>query len=76
MVAFARDNYRAVARQFEFRICRTAWTCMDANTLLVSAERKAASAAYNYQLALLADEEGDRERCCSNERWTKNDDQP
>jgi outer membrane protein len=49
---FARDNYRAVARQFEFGLSNSL-DVMDANTLLVSAERKAASAAYNYQYALL-----------------------
>ena len=51
--AYASDNYRAVARQFEFGLSNSL-DVMDANTLLVSAERKAASAAYNYQYALLA----------------------
>ena len=51
-LVFARDNYRAVARQFEFGLSNSL-DVMDANTLLVSAERKAASAAYNYQYALL-----------------------
>jgi outer membrane protein len=50
---YARDNYRAVARQFEYGLSNSL-DVMDANTLLVSAERKAASAAYNYQYALLA----------------------
>jgi outer membrane protein len=49
---FARDNYRAVTRQFEFGLS-TSLDVMDANTLLVSAERKASSATYNYRLALL-----------------------
>jgi outer membrane protein len=51
-LAYARDNYRAVARQFEFGLSNSL-DVMDANTLLVSAERKAASAAYSFQLALL-----------------------
>ncbi len=51
-LAFARDNYRAVARQFEYGLSNSL-DVMDANTLLVSAERKAASAAYNFQYALL-----------------------
>ncbi|MBA4422266.1 MAG: hypothetical protein C0390_04075 [Syntrophus sp. (in: bacteria)] len=49
---FARDNYRAVARQFELGLSNSL-DVLDANTLLVSAERKVASALYNYQLALL-----------------------
>jgi len=51
-MVFARDNYRAVARQFEFGLS-SSLDVLDANTLLVSAERKVASAIYNYQLALL-----------------------
>jgi outer membrane protein len=50
--AFARDNYRAVTRQFEFGLS-SSLDVMDANTLLVSAEQKVASAVYNYRLALL-----------------------
>jgi outer membrane protein len=49
---FARDNYHAVERQFEFGLSNSL-DVMDANTLLVSAERKVASALYNYQLSLL-----------------------
>jgi len=51
-VAFARDNYRAVARQFDFGLANSL-DILDANTLLVSAETKVASAHYNYRLALL-----------------------
>lgn len=51
-LAFARDNYNAVARQFEFGLS-TSLDVLDANTLLVSAERKAASALYSYRLAHL-----------------------
>jgi len=51
-LAFARDNYHAVARQFDFGLSNSL-DVLDANTLLVSAERKAASADYNYRLAIL-----------------------
>jgi outer membrane protein len=51
-LTFARDNYRAVARQFDFGLSNSL-DVLDANTLLVSAERKVVSAAYNYRLALL-----------------------
>jgi len=49
---FASDNYRAVTRQFEFGLS-SSLDVLDANTLLVSAERRVASAVYNYRLALL-----------------------
>lgn len=49
---FARDNYNAVERQFDFGLSNSL-DVMDANTLLVSAERKVASALFNYQLSLL-----------------------
>ena len=51
-MVFARDNFHAVARQFDFGLSNSL-DVLDANTLLVSAERKVASALYNYQLALL-----------------------
>jgi outer membrane protein len=51
-VAFARDNYQAVARQFDFGLSNSL-DVLDANTLLVSAETKVVSAVYNYRLALL-----------------------
>lgn len=51
-LAFARENYHAVVRQFEFGLS-SSLDVMDANTLLVSAERKVASAEYGYRLALL-----------------------
>jgi len=51
-LAFARENYRAVVRQFEFGLSNSL-DVMDANALLVSAERKAAAADLGYQLALL-----------------------
>jgi outer membrane protein len=40
---FARENYLAVTRQFEFGLSNSL-DVLDANALLVSAERKAASA--------------------------------
>lgn len=49
-VAFARDNYQAVNRQFEFGLVSSI-DVMDANMLLVSAERKLSEAGYNYQIA-------------------------
>jgi len=49
---FAKDNYQAVARQFEFGLAHSI-DVMDANTLLVSAERKVSDAAYNYQMAVM-----------------------
>jgi outer membrane protein len=51
-LVYARDNYHAILRQFEFGLA-SSLDIMDANTLLVSAERRAASAAYNFELALL-----------------------
>jgi outer membrane protein len=51
-LAFARDNFQAVARQFDFGLSNSL-DVLDANTLLVSAETKAVSAVYNYRLALL-----------------------
>jgi outer membrane protein len=49
-LAFARDNYQAVARQFDFGLSNSL-DVLDANTLLVSAETKAVSAVYSYRLA-------------------------
>jgi outer membrane protein len=51
-LVFARDNFQAVARQFEFGLAHSI-DVMDANTLLVSAERRASDAAYNYQMAVM-----------------------
>ena len=51
-LAFARDNYQAVARQYDFGLSNSL-DVLDANTLLVSAQTKTVSAAYNYRLALL-----------------------
>jgi outer membrane protein len=51
-LVFARDNYQAVTRQFEFGLAHSI-DVMDANTLLVSAERKVSDAGYNYQVAVM-----------------------
>jgi len=51
-VAFAEDNYRAVSRQFEYGLASSI-DVIDANTLLVTAERQLTDARYNYQLAIL-----------------------
>ncbi|MEW5949744.1 MAG: TolC family protein [Thermodesulfobacteriota bacterium] len=49
-LAFARDNYNATSRQFEFGLANSI-DVMDANTLLVTSERQLAEARLNYQLA-------------------------
>jgi len=51
-LVFARDNYQAVGRQFSFGLANSV-DVMDANTLLVSSERKLAEATYSYHLSLL-----------------------
>jgi outer membrane protein len=51
-LSFARDNFRAVSKQFEFGLSESI-EVIDANTLLVSSERKLADAVYSYQLSLL-----------------------
>ncbi|MDQ5985313.1 MAG: TolC family protein [Syntrophus sp. SKADARSKE-3] len=48
-LAFARDNYQSVSRQFEFGLANSI-DVMDANTLLVSAERQLATAVYSHQV--------------------------
>ena len=49
---FAQDNYGAVVRQFDNGLA-TNLDVMDANSLLLSAERSVADAYYSYQLAYL-----------------------
>jgi outer membrane protein len=51
-LSYARDNYYAVSKQFEFGLA-TSIDVLDATTTLVAAELKMAEAAYNYQVALL-----------------------
>ncbi|MCX5848085.1 MAG: TolC family protein [Deltaproteobacteria bacterium] len=49
---FAKDNYNAVMKQFENGLA-TSLDVMDANTLLVTADKNVAEASYNYQFASL-----------------------
>ena len=51
-LAYARDNYKAVLRQFENGLA-VSLDVMDANSLLLSAEKNVVEASYNYQLAYL-----------------------
>lgn len=51
-VAFATDNYKATTKQFEFGIA-SSLDVIDANTLLVTAERQLADSKYSYHLSLL-----------------------
>lgn len=51
-LAFAGDNYNAVSKQFQYGLTDSI-DVMDANTLLVSAERELANAGFNYRLAVL-----------------------
>jgi outer membrane protein len=51
-LVYARDNYNAVAKQFEFGLSQSL-DVMDANALLVTSERDLAAAVYNYQVAIL-----------------------
>ncbi|MCE5194144.1 MAG: TolC family protein [Nitrospiraceae bacterium] len=51
-LAFATDNYNAVNKQFQYGIANSL-DVMDANNLLVTAERQLADAKYNYQVAVL-----------------------
>jgi outer membrane protein len=49
---YARDNYNAVSKQFEFGLANSI-DVMDANNLLVTSERQLANTRYDYQLAIL-----------------------
>jgi len=51
-VVYARDNFNAVSKQFEFGLAQSL-DVMDANTLLVTAERSLVQAVYDYQVAIL-----------------------
>lgn len=51
-VEYATDNYKVVSKQFEHGLANSI-DVMDANTLLVTAERELANAQYDYQLAVL-----------------------
>jgi len=49
---FAEDNYKAVSKQFEFGLAQSV-DVMDANTLLVTAERQLIDALYQFQQAVV-----------------------
>jgi outer membrane protein len=49
---YAGDNYNAVAKQFQHGLADSI-DIIDANTLLVTAERKLSNAKYDYMLAVL-----------------------
>jgi len=49
---FAKDNYNAVLKQFENGLA-TSLDVMDANTLLLTADKNVTEALYNYQIAYL-----------------------
>lgn len=51
-VAYAVDNYNAVSKQFEYGLANSI-DVMDANTLLVTAERNLANVRYDYHFAVL-----------------------
>ncbi len=51
-VAFARDNYNAVSKQFDFGLAQSI-EVMDANTVLVTAETQFIQALYNYQQSVI-----------------------
>ncbi len=51
-LTFAKDNYNLVSKQFKYGLVNSI-DVMDANTLLVTAERELANAKYDYQLAIL-----------------------
>jgi len=51
-VEYSLDNYNVVSKQFEYGLANSI-DVMDANTLLVTAERELTNAKYDYQLAIL-----------------------
>jgi outer membrane protein len=51
-LVFARDNFNAVSKQFDFGLAHSI-DVIDANNLLLSAQRQLADAAYNYQMSIL-----------------------
>jgi len=51
-VTFARFNYEAVTKQYQYGLANSV-DIMDANTSLVTAERQLSDASYTYQLAIL-----------------------
>jgi outer membrane protein len=51
-LAYAEDNIQAVAKQFEFGLA-SSLDAIDANNLLISAQKLMADATYNYQFFIL-----------------------
>lgn len=51
-VTFARDNHNSISRQYEFGLANSI-DVIDANTLLLTAERQLSDARYNYKLSIL-----------------------
>jgi len=51
-LVFARDNFNAVSKQFDFGLAHSI-DVIDANNLFLSAQRQLADATYNYQVSLL-----------------------
>ncbi|MBI4688011.1 MAG: TolC family protein [Nitrospirae bacterium] len=51
-VAYAKDNFNAVSKQFEHGLANTI-DVIDANTLLVNAERELSNAKLSYELSVL-----------------------
>ena len=51
-LAYAEDNIRAIAKQFEFGLA-SSLDVIDANNLLISAQKLMADATYNYQFFIL-----------------------
>jgi outer membrane protein len=51
-LSFASDNYNLVSKQFQHGLANSV-DLIDANTLLVTAERELARAEFDYQLAVL-----------------------
>jgi outer membrane protein len=51
-VAFARENFNAVSKQFDFGLAQSI-DVMDANTVLVTAQRQFAQVLYNYEQSIV-----------------------
>ncbi len=51
-LSFARDNYNAVSRQYDFGVANSI-DVIDANSLLITAERQLTDATYGYELSIL-----------------------
>jgi outer membrane protein TolC len=51
-LVYAEDNIRAIAKQFEYGLA-SSLDVIDANNLLISAQKQVADATYNYQFFIL-----------------------